>query len=79
MLVVMRGLPGSGKTSLANGVCAMAPGACHCSADQYFVESAESGYKFDRDLIGEVISPLSLKKQTNQPTHILQTARATHA
>jgi hypothetical protein len=44
----------------------MSPGACHCSADQYFVESAESGYKFDRELIGEVPPPpLSSQFQTH--------------
>lgn len=43
-MLLIRGLPGSGKTTLAKQYAGM--GYVHCEADQYFERSGE--YRFDR-------------------------------
>lgn len=47
-VVIMRGLPGSGKSTWITG---NAPGAVVCSADHFFQTS--DGYKFDRHSLGQ--------------------------
>ena len=51
LAVILRGLPGSGKSSLASRIVSRHPGSVICSADNFFVKRGE--YKFD-------ISKLSL-------------------
>jgi len=57
-LVVMRGLPGSGKSTKAQAlideVVAKDPGAkvALCSADQFFTNLTTGEYKFDPKLLG---------------------------
>lgn len=44
--VILQGLPGSGKTTLANILKAL-PDVIVCSADDYFVNKATGIYRFD--------------------------------
>ena len=46
-MFVMRGLPGSGKSTLVRKMKSVYPGAVVCSADQFFI-SDEGVYQFDR-------------------------------
>lgn len=48
LLVLIRGLPGSGKTTLAGTY----QGFCHYEADQYFVD-AQGTYRFDECKLAE--------------------------
>ena len=46
-MIIMRGLPGSGKTHIAERLCRGKPSSVVCSADNYFEEgSAKNNYKF---------------------------------
>ncbi len=45
-LIIIRGLPGSGKTTLAKGLLKCIPGLVHCEADHYF-HKQDGSYKFD--------------------------------
>jgi tRNA A37 threonylcarbamoyladenosine biosynthesis protein TsaE len=50
LLVIVRGLPGSGKTHLARGIAAYLEKGLICSADSYFTQEDENGqlvYAFD--------------------------------
>lgn len=55
-VIVMRGLPGSGKTTFANQMVATANQmgfrAVICSADQFFIR-ADGVYQFDRDRLAD--------------------------
>ena len=49
VMVIMRGLPGSGKTHIAERLCQRKPSSVVCSADNYFQEktpSAKNSYRF---------------------------------
>ena len=51
-MIILRGLPGSGKSTIARELETTFPGAVTCSADQFFL--SESGeYNFDASLLGE--------------------------
>ena len=45
-MLVMRGLPGSGKSTVVSSITRLYPGAVVCSADQYFMTD-EGKYEFD--------------------------------
>lgn len=47
MMYIIRGLPGTGKTTLGETLC---PGRCY-AADDYFYQDGE--YRFDPSLLGE--------------------------
>ena len=47
VLFVMRGLPGSGKSTVARAIVAKYPGATVCSADSFFVNKITGEYEFD--------------------------------
>lgn len=49
-LYIIRGLPGAGKTSVANALAGNSP--VH-SADDYFYEIGDGTYAFDRNLLGK--------------------------
>jgi predicted kinase len=49
MLIIMRGLPKSGKTTFAR---AQFPSASHCSADHFFYNE-DGKYEWKKELIGE--------------------------
>lgn len=52
MLILLRGLPGAGKTTLAEALAAMSDGdAVVTCADDFFTN--EAGYKFEPDRIAE--------------------------
>ena len=46
-LILVRGLPGSGKTTLAIKLAAAYPGAACLSADNYFTDALTGEYRFD--------------------------------
>lgn len=48
-LVIIRGLPGSGKTTLAKSMCKEGPW-CHFEADMFFEK--DGTYQYNRSLIG---------------------------
>ena len=48
-MVVMRGLPGSGKSTLVSAISRLYPEAVICSADQYFMKDGK--YEFDASLL----------------------------
>lgn len=48
-LLIMRGLPGSGKSSLGRVIKEFSKECTVCSADDYFIKNGE--YKFDKDLL----------------------------
>ena len=49
-MLVMRGLPGSGKSTLVSSITRLYPGAVVCSADQYFM-TEDGKYEFDASLL----------------------------
>ncbi|XP_037123873.1 NEDD4-binding protein 2-like 2 [Syngnathus acus] len=51
VLILMRGLPGSGKTTMARELLATGPSGLILSTDDYFVH--DSGYRYDPNLLGE--------------------------
>ena len=51
MMVVLRGLPGSGKSSLARILAGNSDNITVCSADQYF--ETKNGYEFSKDDLGK--------------------------
>ena len=51
-MLIMRGLPGSGKSSLVRRILKTYPQAEVCSADAYFTQ-ADGSYQYDRDKIKE--------------------------
>uniref|UniRef100_A0A671M145 NEDD4-binding protein 2-like n=2 Tax=Sinocyclocheilus TaxID=75365 RepID=A0A671M145_9TELE len=51
VLVLLRGAPGSGKTTLANAMLAQNPGGVVLSTDAYFTRNGE--YHFEPHLLGE--------------------------
>ena len=52
VLFVLRGLPGSGKSTVTRAICATYPEATVCSADNFFVNKATGEYEFDLNLLG---------------------------
>lgn len=61
MLVLIRGLPGSGKTTLAKKI-KQADGFVHLEADMYFTDENDEGYQFDASQLGA--AHLWCQKQT---------------
>ena len=51
-MIIMRGLPGSGKSSLVGRILKIYPQAEVCSADAYFTQ-ADGSYQYDRNKIKE--------------------------
>ncbi|XP_077059653.1 NEDD4-binding protein 2 isoform X2 [Siphateles boraxobius] len=51
VLVLLRGAPGSGKTTLANAMVAQNPGGVVLSTDEYFFQNGQ--YQFEPNLLGE--------------------------
>lgn len=51
VLVLLRGAPGSGKTTLANAMLAQNPGGVVLSTDEYFMRNGH--YYFEPNLLGE--------------------------
>ena len=49
-MLVMRGLPGSGKSTVVSSITRLYPGAVVCSADQYFM-TEDGKYEFDASLL----------------------------
>jgi len=71
-MFVMRGLPGSGKSTIVNQIQNFHPQAVVCSADQYFID--ENGhYAFDARLIKEAHqwSQSKAKEACEADTHIV--------
>ena len=54
-MIVLRGLPGSGKSTIVRRLEEIFPEVVTCSADQFFV-SASGDYDFDVSLLGEAHS-----------------------
>ncbi len=52
VMLIMRGLPGSGKSTVVKEVLRVHDGAVVCSADDYFVQE-DGEYKFDQSLLKE--------------------------
>ena len=52
MLFLIRGLPGSGKSTMARSMVEQNPDMCHYEADMYFVDD-DGDYYFDGSLIGD--------------------------
>ncbi|XP_017271829.1 NEDD4-binding protein 2-like 2 [Kryptolebias marmoratus] len=50
VLILMRGLPGSGKTTLARELLSTAPSGVILSTDDYFAQT--NGYRYDVELLG---------------------------
>lgn len=50
-LILIRGLPGAGKTSLAEVICK--PGDEHLEVDTYFIGKYSHEYEFDPDSLAE--------------------------
>ena len=51
-LILIRGIPGAGKSTLAKGFQKIYPNMCHFEADQYFVTPSGS-YAYDKNKIKE--------------------------
>ncbi|KAK4297821.1 hypothetical protein Pmani_029793 [Petrolisthes manimaculis] len=51
VMLIMKGLPGSGKSYLADRICRVYQNVVVCSADKYFMQDGE--YKFDREKLKE--------------------------
>ncbi|XP_056121037.1 NEDD4-binding protein 2 isoform X2 [Rhinichthys klamathensis goyatoka] len=51
VLVLLRGAPGSGKTTLANAMVTQNPGGVVLSTDEYFIQNGQ--YQFEPNLLGE--------------------------
>ncbi|XP_051982911.1 NEDD4-binding protein 2 isoform X2 [Xyrauchen texanus] len=51
VLVLLRGAPGSGKTTLANAMLEYNPGGVVLSTDEYFIRNGH--YHYERNLLGE--------------------------
>ncbi|XDV14939.1 hypothetical protein PO909_015103 [Leuciscus waleckii] len=51
VLVLLRGAPGSGKTTLAHAMVAQNPGGVVLSTDEYFIQNGQ--YQFEPNLLGE--------------------------
>lgn len=47
----LRGIPGCGKSSVADDIVALYPNAVNCCADDYFIDN-EGNYKWDAEKIG---------------------------
>lgn len=52
-LYIIRGLPGSGKSTIARDLLEQKPGANHFEADMYFIDRINDEYKFDAARIGD--------------------------
>lgn len=52
MLIIMRGLPGTGKSTLAKKIAKKIGGATIVSADDYFIDARDGVYKFRPSGIG---------------------------
>lgn len=62
VLIVVRGLPGSGKSSLAEMLLLGQPSSAYCSADQFFME--DGSYQFDASKLGEAHADCLLRAST---------------
>ena len=51
MLIIMQGVPGSGKSTTAKQLAATIPNSVICSTDDYFMVGGE--YRFDPAMLGE--------------------------
>jgi len=52
VMFLLRGLPGSGKSTLVGQLGRVYPESVRCSADDFFL-SSQGGYHFDRNLLKE--------------------------
>lgn len=74
LLVLIRGLPGSGKTTMAKTLEMV--GFVHCEADHYF-EGAGGSYNFNRELLGaaheECLDRAELAMRASRPVVVANT------
>ena len=52
-MLIIRGLPGSGKSTIARQLEETYPGSVSCSADQFFLHPETGEYQFEGSQLGE--------------------------
>ena len=65
-LIILRGVPGAGKSTLARHYLHLLPDAVHLEADQYFVDT-QGQYKFDGSKLSQ--AHLWCQQQMRQALH----------